>query len=136
VSRRAGSRRTGLDDAEHRHRRELGREFLERHRRRRVARHDEALHAAVAQQPRRLQRVAADRFGTLGAVRQPRRVAEIEEILAGQCPRERAQHREAADTRIEDAHGSERACIASGTGWHWSDLRRYGAHKDIAAHAT
>ena len=50
-------------------------------------------------------RITGDGLRTLGAIRQPRRVAEIEEIFARQRGDQRAQHREPTDTGIEHADG-------------------------------
>ena len=108
----ASRRCAGLHHAQHRHGRELGSQVVERHGGGGVARHHQALHAALAQQRRGLQRVAADRCGALRTVREPRRVAEVDEVLVRQRRRERAQHREPADAGIEHAHGRVRADVA------------------------
>ncbi len=93
----------GFEYAEHRHWRKLMRERIECDGRRGVAGDHEALHVALAQQSRRLQRILANRTCALGAVRQPRGVAEVDETFERQALAQRTQHGEAAYARIENA---------------------------------
>src|SRR5450756_2591707 len=48
-------------------------------------------------------RVTPHRFGRLRAVRQARRVAKVQEVFEGHAAGHRLEHREAADTRVEEA---------------------------------
>ena len=121
----AGGRGTRFDDALHRHRVELRRQRLQRDGRGRIAGYDQALHATPLQLARGLQRILADRARTLGAVRQARRVAEIDEVLAGQPLDQCAQHGQAADARVENA--DRRRCgflDTEGFGWHCCEAGR------------
>ena len=94
--------RAGLDHADHRNVLPGLLQEIERHRRGRVAGDHQHLYALVEQQPRRLQRVGLHRLGALGAVRQPRRVAEIDEAFAGKPRHQCAQYRQPAHAGVED----------------------------------
>src|ERR1019366_3574494 len=63
-------------------------------------------------------RVAPHRFGRLRAVRQPRRVSKIEEVLERHPPRNGLEHREASDPRRGAGRpgGTEAEGACEGTG--------------------
>jgi hypothetical protein len=69
----------------------------------RVAGDHQQLNAALDQQARRLDRVAGDRLGAFGAIRQAGGVAEIQQRFGRQAVAQRTQNGQAADTAVEDA---------------------------------
>ena len=95
---RAGA---GLDHADHRHRLPCLLQQIERHGRGRVAGDHQHLDALIDQEPCRLERIGLNRLGALGAVREPRGVAEIDEMLVGEARDERPQHRKPAHSGVE-----------------------------------
>src|SRR5207302_10258620 len=97
----------GLDDAEDGHR-ELVTKDRQRVRGRGVARDDDRFHVLITQERRDLAAVSADRVGTLGAIGDTRRVAEIHDALVRQLPHELMDDGETADARVEDADGTLR----------------------------
>ncbi len=117
----ARGRSARLEHADDRHRVEFVRERIECDGRRGVACDDETFHAALVQQARRLQGILADRCGTLGAVRQPRGVAEIDEVFAGQPVEQCAQHGQPADAGVEhaDRRGVRNRLVALQFAAHW-----------------
>ena len=75
--------RAGLHRADHRHRTRLAQRG-QRIRRCRVARDQHELHAAIEQEALAAERVLLDGTRALVAVRNARRIAEIDDVLAGQ----------------------------------------------------
>ena len=71
----------------------------------RVAGHDQRADPAPEQCLGALQGIARHGIGTLGAVGQPGRIAEIDEVLRRQRVGQRAQHGETAHARVEHADG-------------------------------
>ena len=105
-ARTRADRRVGAwcDDADHGHRAHLLTQNIESDRRCRVACNNQELDALLLKLGGCLHRIARDRRGALGAVRQTRRISEINEILERQLGAYRLQNRETADARIENAH--------------------------------
>ena len=97
--------RLGRDDADDRHR-ELLLQLRQRCGRRAVARDDDELHVLLREVRRDLAREAADLLERARAVRQPRMVAEEDEVLVRHRHEALVEDGQAADSRIEDAHGA------------------------------
>ena len=74
----------------------------QRRRRRRVAGDDEQLRVAREQRLGDLEREALELLGRAVAVREARRVAEVEEVLVRELDEQLVQHREPADAGVED----------------------------------
>ena len=72
-------------------------------RRRRITSNHETANASLNQRGRTLQGIAHDRFRALGAVRESRSIAKIDEALGGHGRTQRTQHGQPADARVEYA---------------------------------
>ena len=69
---------------------------------RRVAGHQDQLHALPVEPPRDGERPAAQLVGLLLAVREEGRVTEVDEVLGGQRGEALVEDREPSDARVED----------------------------------
>ena len=114
-ARRARERgpRARLDHAEHRQV-ELDAQHVERDGAHRVAGDDERLHAALGEHARAAARVAHDRLGRARAVRDARRVAEVDDALVRERVAERAHHRRARRDPSRRRRAARRAVATSG----------------------
>src|SRR5439155_24914073 len=109
----------GLDDAEHVDaERRLHHPALDSGQGRRgraVARHDEQLHAPLDELLGDLEAEALELLRVAPAVREARRVAEVDEVLVRQRDEQLVQDGQPADAGVEDADGA-----AAGDGGHGS----------------
>jgi len=104
VSRREhGSVRLGCDDADHRHR-ELPLQVWQRGGRRGVTGREDQLHALPLEVARDLEREAPDLVQRARPVREPRAVAEVDEVLVRERDEALVQDGQAAHPRIEHAY--------------------------------
>ena len=105
----ANARRgTRLDDADDRYRRKALLQLLHSDRRGRITGDHQILDPAAHKELARLDGVAQNRIAALGAVRQPRGIAQIQEIFARKLGSQRAQNGEPADAGIEYPDGQNR----------------------------
>ena len=95
----------GLDHPHDGHRAILP-EFRQGMRCRRIARHNDRLHPFGKQEIHILFRKLAYRLRTLGAIRQTRRIAKIDDILTRQKVLHRPHHGQPTHTRIEKSQSS------------------------------
>ena len=94
---------SGLDHAQHRHRRRRM-NFSQGERARRIAGDHQKIRALVEQKAGARERIAHDGRAGFRPIGQPRRVAQVEKLRLRKQRQQRAQHGQAAETGIEYAN--------------------------------